>query len=484
LVTLTNIYTDSRSTQRDYDLTDSVPSFKGMLKVIKDFPLSDVAFLEFSGEGLTVQAMEKIKEIALLNGQITNKSGWTPGTPGINSSDTVSAVLKGKRTNIESVVGFRARMVEDVFISGDKSMIWLAPIYGMPGVSGGAYYNEGILQGLVTKISLSGEPIILATPFSKVAKLAYSSDPMERLVSWEDAKLVYSSKDKTISLNPLSNGWLGNGGELLQVDPSETGDSNPNYWRIQLKNYFRTEVVNTWDPFVYRSGNFAVNDSSVSFVRVKNKGFFKGKYLYRIPTLANFIASEKTGDEQTLLQNTSQNLSVLKEERIKRKTNISRLKIYKFDHDKRYFKLLSNSAAGDPLESDGFGLTPRVSDRDKYIYRRDYATIGSRISDKTIFDVKLTDLLLDYGNHMLLMAPVDHSKVTIKNFNLNRQGTDYVTTEIVLNPVEINSPQSVVFKSEDGAHKAIFMYTNDDLTKLAKIFLVTGDLLIELWAEK
>lgn len=93
-----------------------------------------------------------------------------------------------------------ASSVPDTFISGDGNPIWAIPLFAKPGVSGGGYYRNGNLQGLVTKISLAGEPIALATPFTKIAKLIFSNHEVENSVSWDNELMIYKGKNQTIAI--------------------------------------------------------------------------------------------------------------------------------------------------------------------------------------------------------------------------------------------------------------------------------------------
>lgn len=457
--------------------------FKGMAKVLYDFPLSDVAVLDLPENDIDEEEKALLKEYALLNGAITSDKGWTPSSTE-TGRESVVAVLEGKPTELKGLDRLRGSQIKDSYISGDGSLIWAAPIYTKPGVSGGAYYRGYVLEGLVTKISLSAEPIVFATPFSKVAKLINSPDPIEKQVHWEDGQMVYEGNGKTVVLNPLGNGWLGNGGELVHLGQEEREDSNPNYWRIQARTFYKLETISTWDPFVYRPGNFMVNDNKVSFVRVKSKGLKSGD-LFRIPTLASFIASERAKEEQTLLKNTTQNLELLKQARLKRKTNLGRGRVYTFDKERSYFKLSSMNMEGDKFAKDGVSLSFEVrhADRDRYIYKNDFFSIGAKFSDSTIFDIRLSSQIIGYGKLMTMTAPSDLSKVTLNIVELdNVIGNDKtVERDVVLYPEEFNSPQSLVFKSEDGLHKAIFMYANEDLTKLGRVYVLSGDVLVELW---
>ncbi|MBY0413480.1 MAG: hypothetical protein K2Q18_04915, partial [Bdellovibrionales bacterium] len=188
--------------------------FQGMAKVLHDFPLSDVAILSLPEENMSLEQKALIFEYARTNGGFFRKEGWIAGQRSLDFGDSISAVLKGQPTQIQALEGFKGSKVPDTFISGDGEPIWVIPVFAKPGVSGGAYYQGGILTGLVTKISLAGEPVAFATPFTKIAKLLYSADNHEKLVSWENGLMVYKGKDKTVTMNPLGNGWIGNGGEL------------------------------------------------------------------------------------------------------------------------------------------------------------------------------------------------------------------------------------------------------------------------------
>ena len=57
-------------------------------------------------------------------------------------------------------------------------------------------------------------------------------------------------------------------------------------------------------------------------------------------------------------------------------------------------------------------------------------------------------------------------------------------SEIILKPVEFNSPNSLVFKSDDGAYRAIYLYSNDNLTRLARVYIENKKAILEFWADQ
>lgn len=479
-----------------FEMKNGNISFKGVAKVIYDFPLSDVAILELP-EGIIPEQLALITKYALTNGVFSAEKGWSPSNRSLSFFEVVTAVLNGKPTVIEAIPGFKAGEAPDTFISGDGGSIWAIPIYGKPGVSGGGFYRRGVLTGLVTKISLAGEPIAIATPFTKIAKLLYSTPAIEKQVTWENGLVVYNNKGKTIALNPLRNGWMGNGGELLEIDDSKTGDSNPDYWRLQIMTAASSRVITTWDPFVYRPGEFNVNEENISFMKVKTKSFLKTTETYQNPSLASFIANESKGNEPTFLTNAPQNLAVLKEARLKQKTNINYARLYTHDYRDNYYKIydlrhttVNGAQPIKPMSKDRWAprqiynplAGPRplfemdgavTVDKDGYFYNIPFST---KISESNIFDIKLLGSFFGVGGSVFLTAPTDLTKVSLKFVN-NQE-----TQEIILKPVEFNSANSMVFKSPDGAYRVIYLYANVDLTQLARIYFASQDTLIELWA--
>ena len=79
-------------------------------------------------------------------------------------------------------------------------------------------------------------------------------------------------------------------------------------------------------------------------------------------------------------------------------------------------------------------------------------------------------------SHVYLKAPNDLSQVTLKI--ANRSGEQ----QIILKPMEVNSANSIVFKSDDGAYRAIYLYSNNDLSLLARIYFVSENTLMEFWS--
>lgn len=477
-----------------YDLKEGLAGFQGMAKVIYDFPLSDVAILELPVD-ISLEQKALARGYAYNNGILSKEKGWAPNES-LGYSETIGAYLQGKAAAIDVLEGYVGTTVPDTFISGDENPVWAIPIFAKPGVSGGGYYKRGVLSGLVTKISLAGEPIAFATPFTKIAKLIYSPSPMEKFVSWKNGLMVYEAKDKTVMMNPLGNGGIGNGGELTEIDESLSGDSNPNYWRLQVNTLGGNRVITTWDPFVYRPGHFKVNNESVSFIKVTSKSLFKTTEKFTVPTLAAYVANEQKGAKQTLLQNTTLNLAILKEARQKQKTNINYGRLYQHDYQTNQYSIYNLRYGNDngaqllkPMSKDRwakpvkwnkyrgpkplFDLDAKVTvDEQGYFSNMPFST---KISDSTIFDIRVSGEFLGIRGTAYLTASTGLTEVNLKLVDKNEE------KEIVLNPIEFNSPNSLVFKSDDGAYKVIYIYGNEDLTRLARIYIVSEHSLIELW---
>jgi hypothetical protein len=98
---------------------------------------------------------------------------------------------------------------------------------------------------------------------------------------------------------------------------------------------------------------------------------------------------------------------------------------------------------------------------------------ASKFSDSTIFDLKIQGDFLNLPGTAILKGSADLSQISL------RMNDDQ---EIIMKPTQANSPNSLVFKSEDGAFRAIYLYSNDDLTNLARIYIESESVLIELWA--
>ena len=471
--------------------------FQGMSKVMYDFPLSDVAILEFPEVSMRPEDRAMIYQYAYSNGVLSAKKGWEPGNRSIGFGDTVSAVLQGQASSIKALEGYKGSSVPDRFISGDDKSIWAIPIYGKPGFSGGAYYRSGVLAGLVTKINLAGEPVAFATPFSKVAKLIYTPNDFEKNFSWENELMIYRNNDRVVSVNPLGNGWFGNGGDLLEVDDTISGDNNPNYWRLEVHTAFTNRIVTTWDPFAYRPGHFKVNDENVGFIRVKGKT--KNSDLFSIPSLASFLYSERKGEKQTFMRTTPLNLAVLKEARLTRKNNINYGRLYTRDYKDNAYKIynlrysnVNGAQLLKPMSDKRWAPKEKYNrwsgpkpilemDADVVVDNEGYFSnipFSTKISDKNIFDVKVPGSFLKTQSMVYLSAPNDLSQVVL------RIGKGNESSEIILKPVEFNSPNSLVFKSDDGAHRVIYMYANNDLTKLCKIYFETENTLMEFWTSE
>ena len=225
-------------------------------------------------------------------------------------------------------------------------------------------------------------------------------------------------------------------------------------------------MITTWDPFVYRPGHFKINNENVSFFNVKSKSLFKSIEQYRIPTIASYLSSEKKGEQQIPLANTSQNLALLKAARISNRPNINTGRLYTHDYAENFYKIYNLRYANvngaqplKPMSKDRwaepkkynkwsgprplFEMDDRVSiDHEGYFSNIPYST---KISDNTIFDVKVAGEFFGTKSHVYLKAPNDLSQVTLKI--ANRSGEQ----QIVLKPMEVNSANSIVFKSDDGA---------------------------------
>lgn len=455
--------------------------YSGKANVLMDFPLSDFAVLSFP-ENLSKEERNAIAMYARSNGEIV-KNKWYPKKTADIFHESISAVLDGVPTSLSVVAPFKGRLIADNLISGDGQNIWLIPIYARPGVSGGAYYRAGKLEGLVTKISLSAEPMALATPFETIAKTLYDSKKSERekKAIWDNGHLIFNDQNNTIIVSPTGNGGLGgetgNGG--LGGETGNGGGSNSAFWKLVVSDVNGAHSIKTWNPFIYRSSIFHFNGETISVIDTKGQ--------FQLPSLPLYLFNEENNKEQALLVHTEETISRLHTKRLQNIPNLTFGRLYLFNEEKNYYSIYKDNSPGEHF--DGTQRLERKNDlkmdSDGYLNALPYS---KGFSPETILDIKIR------GNHLLgkkeepgtvvetiIQGTADLEEVKIKT--IKKIKNDFKVSEIVLKDANFNSLGTKVFTSKDNSYSAAYIYASDDLSKLEKVYIKSDSVLMEFWVE-
>lgn len=475
--------------------------FNGKANVLMDFPLSDFAVLSFP-ENLSKDEHDAIKMYARSNGKIV-KSKWYPTkTPGI-FNESISAVLEGVATSLTVLAPYKGRLIEDTLISGDGQKIWLIPIYARPGVSGGAYYRNGWLEGLVTKISLSAEPMALATPFESIAKTIFDSKKIERekKATWENGQLSYIHQNNTVIVSPAGNGGVGgetgNGG--FGGETGNGGGSVSSFWKLEVSDRHGSHTIMTWNPFIYRSSKFNLNGQDIAV--------FDSKGQFKLPSLPLFLFNEEKKNEQFPLEYSEDVLEKLQSKRLQNTPKLSFGRLYLYNEAKNHFSVHGANYSGknpDGTQQLKPQMAKRLADVQKnpfrpvYIYENDVemdadgylydSPFSLGFSKEHLLDIKLRGNYLlglkdeqDISVETIIRASADLEEIkiiTIRKFKI-----DSAVSEIVLKDIRFSSLGTKVYASKDKSYTAAFIYSSDDLSKLEKIYIKSSNALMEFWVD-
>lgn len=475
--------------------------FNEKANVLMDFPLSDFAVVGFP-VNLTKEERDVINMYARSNGQII-KNKWYPKKTANIFHESISAVLEGVPTSLTVVAPFKGRLIEDSLISGDGQNIWHIPIYARPGVSGGAYYRRGRLEGLVTKISLSAEPMALATPFETIAKTIFDQNKNERekMAAWENGQLLYNDLNNRIIVSHSGNGGLGgetgNGG--LGGETGNGGGANSPFLRLVVSDVNGLHSVKTWNPFIYRSSKFNFNGENIAAMDILGK--------FQLPSLPLYLFNEKRKIDHSFLVSSEDTLSRLHSKRLQNIPKLSFGRLFLYNEEMKYYSIHKENSLGKHFDGTQ-ELKPLIIKRLAdvqlnpmklvYIYENDFSMdpdgylytlpYSKGFSKETILDIKIRGNTLlgkkeetGVSVETIIQGSVDLEEIKIKT--IRKSKGDVSVSEIVLKDSNFNSLGSKVFTSKDNSYSAVYIYSSDDLSKLEKIYIKSNSVLMEFWVD-
>lgn len=448
------------------------------LKVIHDFPYTDFSILSFP-ETLTGPEKTALEYFATKNGAFCLnlskcKKGWNEARISeYEPTDSITSVLDGKPSSTQIVV--------NQFLSSRKKYSssvpdeFKIPVYARPGASGGGYYQQAILMGIVTRVSLIGQPFTIATSMRKIGEELTNPKEIEQKARWsKEGRLVIQHEDEELILQSGSNagGETGHGGG----ETGHGGGDNPTslYWKLEIPDATGQHLIETWNPMFQRSSSFTINGEEISFLRVKNKLI--------IPSFEKYRSSKKKLTSKDIFLRSEESLTFLESQRIKLPFEVNQARYYNIDHSKDIYSIHKSYYWSDLFPGGQYILPDKNGEWSKNaIY---FSTVNGNkpnangYYENTHFSAKRTSgLLIDV---IFTPGKASNIKYFIKaNSDLQSISITSNGKEIILKRVPFHSPGSVLFENGDKTIKAVYSYDSDDLTSIQRVFIQLPDYLIE-----
>ncbi len=428
--------------------------------VLHDYPLTDFAILGFplaTDPHLTFA----IRELADRNGKFCIKDplctpGWKANTQrpvlDVANESYITAVIDAAPARLELIYPFNPKYTAaGIFV----------PVYGRPGVSGGGFYDNEILQGLVTKVSLSGEPIVIATELKKIGEVLKAADEGVDSAVWQGSSLVIHHRSDEIILRSsnLGGGETGHGGGETGHGGGETGHGggetghggegpNGDFWQFQFTDFFFLRILKTWNPFKSRSGSFSLNGALVSFIETQGR--------HQLPQIDQYLKNVRQNIPQRIHEAGKKSSQLLNRLRIQKDESIVFGRVYQYDKlSDRYVLLKTNQPT--PL-FEGAQLLKGEGGR----------PLTSRSRQGQLVDVCFRDDVK--GEPLCLSIPLDR-----KTSAVVRAGKTTRLKSLA------SYGATVSYANRGKTIKLALIYDADDLTRLEKIYLQTENYLVELW---
>jgi hypothetical protein len=428
--------------------------------VLHDYPLTDFAILGFPLATDPYLAFA-IRELAGLNGTFCINdplctSSWKANTQrpalDVENNSYITAVLDTSPSRLNLIYPYNPKYTESgIFV----------PVYGRPGVSGGGFYENEILQGLVTKVSLSGEPIVIATEMKKIGQVLKTADEGVDSAVWQGTSLVIHHRGDEIILRSSNHGGgetghgggeTGHGGGETGHGGGETGHGgdgpNGDFWQFQFTDFLGERILKTWNPFKSRSGSFSLNVELISFIETQGR--------YQLPQIDQYLKNVRQNIPQKIHEAGKKSSQLLKRLRIQQAETIAFGRVYQYDKlSDRYVLLKTNQPT--PL-FEGAQLLKQEGGR----------PLTSRPRQSHLVDVCFRDDVK--GERVCMHIPRDRKAGALvragKTSRLKHLAS-YGATVSYANPAK--------------TVKLALIYDAEDLTRLEKIYLQTESYLVELW---
>ncbi|MBI5139211.1 hypothetical protein HZA26_01220 [Candidatus Nomurabacteria bacterium] len=109
--------------------------------VIFDFPENDISLLSLP-DTLTQEELEYFTNLGYLNVKFIPTGFKRPDKKQALYTIRVAVQINGKKQILENIRPWSAALLPDQYISGFFEQVIAIPVYGMPGISGGAYYES------------------------------------------------------------------------------------------------------------------------------------------------------------------------------------------------------------------------------------------------------------------------------------------------------------------------------------------------------
>jgi S1-C subfamily serine protease len=204
-----------------------------------DLPSDDLAVLSIDGDPASLSALAAI---ARSNFNACSEASCSPSTPSatldvLAPRELIVSAQAGTpffvRPQNHYVLGTKSA---DEYISGRYPFVWQVGAFTRSGVSGGAYYRNGQFAGLVTKVSHGLQSLTLAIPVEGIAPAlkARAHPPSSWLAPGDTPRLEVKGAEGVIVQAFREGGDLGNGG-----DPKHAAtNGEPRAWNLLLTGCF------------------------------------------------------------------------------------------------------------------------------------------------------------------------------------------------------------------------------------------------------
>jgi hypothetical protein len=428
--------------------------------VLHDYPLTDFAILGFplaTDPHLTFA----IRELAGRNGKFCIKDplctpGWKANTQrpvlDVDNESYITAVIDAAPSRLNLIYPFNPKYTEaGIFV----------PVYGRPGVSGGGFYHNEVLQGLVTKVSLSGEPIVIATELKKIGEVLKADDEGVDSAVWQGTSLLIHHRSDEIILRSsnLGGGETGHGGGETGHGGGETGHGggetghggegpNGDFWQFQFSDFLGERILKTWNPFKSRSGSFSLNGELVSFIETQGR--------HQLPQIDQYLKNVRQNIPQKIHEAGKKSSQLLHRLRIQKDESIVFGRVYQYDKLSDRYVLLKTTQPTPLFEGaqllKGEGGHP----------------LTTRSRQGHLVDVCFRDDVK--GEPLCLSIPLDR-----KTSAVVRAGKTTRLKSLA------SYGATVSYANRAKTIKLALIYDADDLTRLEKIYLQTENYLVELW---
>jgi hypothetical protein len=501
-------------------------------KVLLNFPAYDFAILSFES-GLPEFTKEALYKLAEMNGHLCPKgsffcsleyskvSDWIPPKSfGYNAFVGVSAVIDDQQKIFKIENGYTPEYVKDIYISGLYKKVIYIPSFTRPGASGGGFYYEGILTGLVTKVSSGGDAFTVAIPMSEIGRVLSDHINGQKLVTgewildsnFEDELNIYLKNEVIISsgngiLTP-AGGPLSDGGGPLSDGGGPLSDGGGPLSDGGVAAFSGEATITNNNNWIW---NLLLNDSegtsrlTLNPFSVKNEYLYIAKSVVSPPRRVAYLVQDEKWISPSLAEliwykiNEPQKLKIVFADQIKEDLNSGLVdssvlfgRLYRqMDRKKNEFRLLNfncDSFRGVHLQALDYRLVRQydhldevcgfLPDRSRIKMDDEYYFQGTpyrvRISEKYFFDVKF--LPTQWGVNL----PAIKIKMAKDLQTITISGRSSIETVLRTKNKSTDPVRIYRGEFEGNEERAAVISDGLNLGKIKSVFIQTSGFLVEL----